>query len=394
MNRGRMSENQLKFIMQPTIQREASSRLHGLDALRAFAILGVLAFHYHRNWDHPKWMENVLFKFGWSGVDLFFVLSGFLISSQLFQELTSTSKISFKSFYLKRSFRILPNYWFVLGLYFLFPSVREVPENTPWLKLLTFTQNLGFSDSSFSHAWSLCIEEHFYFLLPITLLLMAKWNGLKHIPVIVTFALMLGFIWKCWFMNWLMNAPAGQDKLYLYNLWLYRPTFSRLDGLLTGFLIAWIYHYASGLRAWMTQRHLWCLCGGILLLVGNSVLESHRQSVPYGVMLGLGGRYTFVSIAFGLILISAITPGSIMDRLRWKPVAMFATYSYAIYLSHKIGILTTQRLLGSAGVNTENNLTVLICIATSFLAGMAMHYGIERPSHALRQKTLAWLHRS
>jgi peptidoglycan/LPS O-acetylase OafA/YrhL len=89
--------------------------MHGLDTLRAIAILFVIPRHA---WEILKWPEIKLNfgSFGWIGVDLFFVLSGFLIGSQLFGDIISNKTIGFKKFYLKRAFRILPAYYVVRGL--------------------------------------------------------------------------------------------------------------------------------------------------------------------------------------------------------------------------------------------------------------------------------------
>ncbi len=95
-----------------------SERWYGLDHLRAAAIIVVLMYHY-RAFKHPQWIDEVG-RFGWTGVDLFFVLSGFLISGQLFKEIEKKGKFSVNIFYIKRFFRIIPAYFFTLFLYFTF----------------------------------------------------------------------------------------------------------------------------------------------------------------------------------------------------------------------------------------------------------------------------------
>lgn len=146
------------------------SHLAGLDHLRAFAIVFVLLFHA-RLFPHPEWID-VVGKFGWTGVDLFFVLSGYLISSNLFQQMANAGTIILSDFFIKRFFRIIPAYLTVVAIYFLIPAFREREALAPLWKYLTFTQNFGLDlrvQGTFSHAWSLCIEEQFYFLLPVIL---------------------------------------------------------------------------------------------------------------------------------------------------------------------------------------------------------------------------------
>jgi peptidoglycan/LPS O-acetylase OafA/YrhL len=153
------TENNVHFNVQ--------NKFYGLDHLRALAITLVFLFHYKiLIVEHPVWMSDLV-QFGWTGVDLFFVLSGFLIASQLFAEIKKGKKISIRIFFLKRFFRIIPAFWLIVGIYFCFPSFREKEALPPMWKFLTFTQNFGLNLSNqgtFSHAWSLCVEEHFYSL--------------------------------------------------------------------------------------------------------------------------------------------------------------------------------------------------------------------------------------
>ena len=107
----------------------ANHALAGLDHLRALAITLVILFHYSI-FEHPHWVESAG-SFGWTGVDLFFVLSGYLISSQLFDKVVKGQQISMAEFYIKRSFRILPAYYGLLLLYCLVPPFREGGEPAP-----------------------------------------------------------------------------------------------------------------------------------------------------------------------------------------------------------------------------------------------------------------------
>lgn len=112
-----------------------------------------------------------------AGVDLFFVLSGYLISNQLFSDLVRGRALSLKAYYARRLLRTLPNFYVVLALYFLFPLVLGGSSAPPLWKFLTFAQNRGLqAGTAFSHAWSLCIEEQFYLLLPALVLLAARYG--------------------------------------------------------------------------------------------------------------------------------------------------------------------------------------------------------------------------
>ncbi len=125
-------------------------------------------------------------RFGWIGVDLFFVLSGYLIGGQLLASRTPhpasrisnpASRIPLARFFVRRALRILPAYFVVLGIYVFLPSWREYPEMFPAWKFLLSVQNLGLrGGTAFSHAWSLGVEDQFYLLLPLVLLLAIRWR--------------------------------------------------------------------------------------------------------------------------------------------------------------------------------------------------------------------------
>ena len=147
------------------------SRIPSLDILRTLAIALVFTTHFGI-FAEGDWFAKVG-PFGWAGVDLFFVLSGYLIAGQLLRALRSRGKISLRDFYVRRGLRIWPNFFFVLGIYFLFPLTKERSQLPPLWRFLTFTQNFGLdyhAQGAFSHAWSLCVEEQFYLVLPFLLL--------------------------------------------------------------------------------------------------------------------------------------------------------------------------------------------------------------------------------
>src|ERR1700744_2182121 len=116
-------------------------KLLGLDHLRAFAIAYVVLFHF-QIFGHPEWV-NKAGSFGWTGVDLFFVLSAFLISGQLFNTIAKGKRISLREFFIKRVFRIIPPFLVILLLYAFFPYLREREEFAPIWRYLTFTLNFG-----------------------------------------------------------------------------------------------------------------------------------------------------------------------------------------------------------------------------------------------------------
>src|SRR5262245_57275931 len=165
------------------------SRLVGLDVLRAVAVLLVLG--HHPPTGRPSSDEpSALFLWwhvGWIGVDLFFVLSGFLIGGLLFEEAKKTGDICLRRFWVRRAFKILPPYFVflaVVALLWLFdgqPSVFDC-----WPNLLHAQNYLGTADFSVWHTWSLAVEEHFYLLLPLVLLFLG--SARRHwLPILFVF---------------------------------------------------------------------------------------------------------------------------------------------------------------------------------------------------------------
>lgn len=122
--------------MSKLVEKNMSQKLYGLDHLRALAIILVFFFHYFIvSGGQPEWLPNVA-SFGWTGVDLFFVLSGFLISSQLFSQIKNRQSISLKTFFVKRFFRIIPAFLVTVSLYFFLPFFREKEALPPLWKFL------------------------------------------------------------------------------------------------------------------------------------------------------------------------------------------------------------------------------------------------------------------
>ena len=132
---------------------------------------------------------------GWVGVDLFFLLSGYLIGNQIFSPIVNQREFSFKNFYYRRLLRTLPAYLFVLAVYFLIPGFREAPILPPLWEFLTFTQNLGLhTGTAFSHAWSLCVEEQFYLVLPVLFLMIGYKKSVRYGWVVLFGLVVMGII--------------------------------------------------------------------------------------------------------------------------------------------------------------------------------------------------------
>src|SRR5213595_4302033 len=147
-------------------------RQPGLDLLRALAIIVVVIYHAAL---FGFKLPGRVHRWGWIGVDLFFVLSGYLIGGQLLAQLARNNRLDLRRFYARRALRILPAYLVILTIYFLLPLWREYPDMAqPLWKFLFSLQNIALhGGTAFSHAWSLAVEDQFYLALPFTLLVVS-----------------------------------------------------------------------------------------------------------------------------------------------------------------------------------------------------------------------------
>jgi hypothetical protein len=168
----RVEESLSEAVIDPRFTNR--ERQPGLDLLRALAIIVVVVYHAGIM-GFP--LPGRVHRFGWVGVDLFFVLSGYLIGGQLFAPLARGQGVNLRRFFARRALRIMPAYFVILTIYFLLPSWREYPEISPLWKFLISVQNIGLhGGTAFSHAWSLAVEDQFYLLLPLILLLANRWR--------------------------------------------------------------------------------------------------------------------------------------------------------------------------------------------------------------------------
>lgn len=360
------------------------AKLYGLDHLRAFAITFVLLFHY-QFFGAPQWVHMIA-KFGWTGVDLFFVLSGYLISSHLFAEQAATNTISLKTFFIKRSFRILTVYWVVLAVYFLVPAYREWGHLSPLWRFITFTQNFGLNlrqHSTFSHAWSLCVEEQFYLVLPIVLLILFRALAQRAGVVLLVFFFFAGFAIRLYGWHLLQPYMGTADFNVKWHELIYYPAYNRLDGLLVGIAISAFYHYRAqaALKLAGYANRLFVL--GLVILAAAYWIcldESSFAATIFG--------FPLVAIGYGAVVFCAVSPGSFLYNRRIFATEKMAMLSYGIYLSHKGIIHLTHQFFAKHGVAEDSNLMMLLSFVFVIAAALLLNVLIEKPFLVLRNKVL------
>ena len=353
----------------------------GLDLLRSIAILWVMLFHSFLVGGLGagfEWLQ----RFGWAGVDIFFVLSGFLIGSQLLRRLRRGEPLSLRDFYWRRAWRILPAFAVVLAAYLAFPVLREAPGLAPWWQFASFTLNLLIDyghNPAFSHAWSLCVEEHFYLLFP----LLAWWAtrkpsatrfvGLCAALLLLGIALRTG-VW--------LHGDATRPPRNWFIEDIYYPTWMRLDGLLMGVMLAALNVYRPALWARLQARSTWLLIGG--LAAAGLALWLFRDRT--GLLANALG-WPLLSFGFGLLVLAATDPRGWLGRRAVPGAGWIAAASYSLYLSHKLVMHAVHEWLASA-LPLQGPALFAVYAAAIALVGAALHHAVERPGLRLRDR--AW----
>ena len=357
-----------------------SSRNHGLDTLRALAIILVFCYHYYvfvsGTQTFGMWSE-----IGWVGVDLFFALSGYLIGNQIFAAMRSDSGFSLTNFYARRFLRTLPNFYLILALFFLVPWFRVKGEMLPLWKFLTFTHNYQLTpDTPFSYAWSLCIEEQFYMLLPAVALLVAalrgsiKWGWALIAATIVGGMAMRANLWDPSHLT-----DAGNVDYYRN---IYYSTFCRFDELIAGVAIAMARNYHGQLWKRLTAH------GNVTLVLGlaSTALAFYLQLNCNHYFVTTVFGYPMLALSFSLLIVAALSERSLLRSVRVPGAASIALWSYAIYLTHKQVSLIATRALQPYGYGPDDLVVVLAMCALSVASGSLLYTCVESPFMRLRDR--------
>jgi peptidoglycan/LPS O-acetylase OafA/YrhL len=372
-----------------------SSRAAGPDLLRALAILLVMLWHLPRP-ATPVFMAG-LKQYGWTGVDLFFVLSGYLIGTQLLSRLARGQQLSFRDFYLKRAFRILPAFLTVLALYVFLPGIRENPTmQAPW-RFLTFTMNFGLDyrvTGGFTQAWSLCVEEHFYLVFPMLVWLLSRlrWQGwvvLLSCGVLVGGMLLRAALWQDAMAAPLAEGVVPGSLAPVYLEAIYYPTYCRLDGLLFGVLLAAFKVFKPDQwRRYMNPQ--WVLVAGVAAIALGLTVFHYPSSLglkgPVLTLVGATFGYPLLSLGCACLLAASLEWERVFGDWRVPGAGTIAMLSYSIYLTHKLvthgfELLVGQKLAGIGGF--------AIYFAISIAGGALLWLAVERPFLLLRDRLMA-----
>jgi peptidoglycan/LPS O-acetylase OafA/YrhL len=367
------------------------NRVFGLDVMRATAILLVLAAHTWPAKSGGHWAGAMAVL----GVELFFVLSGFLIGGillRLDEQYGMANWSTIMAFWSRRWFRTLPNYYLFLGLHLIwrawvlgFPNVLE----TNW-KYLVFAQNILYPPSLFfPETWSLAIEEWFYLLLPIFLALVvphiahrrAGW-GIVLAGFIVIPALM-----RLWHGS--VDDPY-RSQLPLDVLraeWHDDPrklVVPRLDMPMYGVLASFVAHFYQLL--W--KRLVLAALFGVVLV--SCCVTSLAFNVPLDIASATGGFlfWPLLGIGISLLLPFLSRPGSPMNPVR-SLVTFIAKVSYALYLSHGLVLLVLNRYCGPKSVlflPANTPVWSIVALGLAFGVATVTYRFFEKPIMDLRDR--------
>ena len=316
---------------------------------------------------------------GWAGVDLFFVLSGYLIGNQIFSSIVKQHIFSLKSFYYRRLLRTLPNYLLILGIYFLIPAFREHEFLPPLWKFLTFTQNFGLHvGTAFSHAWSLCIEEQFYLIFPIVTLFIVYTKSFRAIWIIPIVIIVIGIVLRS--LLWIYYVQNAESS-HVYYTKIYYSSFCRLDELILGVSIAMVKNFRKD--AWLKIIEK----GNLIFFFGVSsgaITLYFFTQYHYSLFMSAIG-FPLLAFSFAALTLAALSPSSYLHHIKIPGAENLAIWSYATYLVHKPLMVMTHKALLQWGI-TRPSLSVLIIMFVSILGGWLLYTCVEEPFLKIRDK--------
>jgi len=316
------------------------------------------------------------------------VLSGFLIGSQVLKPLARGEPLDFGDFYLRRALRILPAFLVVLALYLSLPAFREEPGMQPWWQFATFSVNFLIDyqhNKAFSHAWSLCVEEHFYLLFP----LLAWWltrrpSATRFISVCVAVVLAgIAIRTSIWLFDMAPAQAVGQvgrsfNQRFIEDM--YYPTWNRLDGLLAGVVLATIKAFRRPLWDRLQARANAALVAGLAIICLAIWLFQDRTG-----LLGNSIGWPVLSAGLALLVFAGADTRSWIGRRRVPGAGWLALISYSLYLVHKPVYHMVDSAFGPQ-LQGRGLLAFAVYAAAALLAGAVLHYAIEKPFLQLRDR--------
>jgi peptidoglycan/LPS O-acetylase OafA/YrhL len=345
----------------------STSRIAGLDGVRAIAVMAVIWHHTH---DGFAWLP--ISKNGFLGVDLFFVLSGFLITHLLLQEKALTNNISLGNFYARRSLRIFPLYFALLAAlasaFFVF-----APENSPlraafFSELLyhaTYTSNWIDSRTFLAITWSLSTEEQFYLLWPPVLALAGlRSTYLLGAALLASQAVNFG----------MLDPHLARAGVPYHSLAILQCTFTPI---LLGCLSAFALRTDNGTIGWIKDHSSVLMWISAMVAFATASWPGDMRGVP---------RLSF-QLASATFLLSMYSQQQhpLTRVLELRPIVYIGTISYGLYLLHIIAIEVARPVVKPLSEGHGLPLFLLSAALSIVLAALSFRY-FETPMLRLKSK--------
>ncbi|MBS1773538.1 MAG: acyltransferase [Bacteroidetes bacterium] len=343
-------------------------QIPSLNGLRALSIILVVLGHLdQKNWDGLIYNKFPVFVDAQIGVNVFFVISGFLITTLLLSEEQKTGNISFKAFYIKRSLRIFPVYYTLLSVYLLLQLLNILDfTGMSWLTSLTYTKYLNWhADWETGHLWSLSIEEQFYLIWPFVFKFAKNYRKHFAFGLICLVPLLRAF--------YVAHPIEWMDHLTI---------FQRVDAIMWGCVFA-MYHdkIVERCKA-ITDKWKYAVLIPFLAIPALSFLTiiNHDYTLHMGLFIApIGGTSgTLADIAICLVIIISIHyANNVWFRfLNTSVMNYLGILSYSIYIWQQLFFSTKLGWLSKAPLNI-----LLIFIVANF-----SYYVIEKPFLKLKSK--------
>jgi peptidoglycan/LPS O-acetylase OafA/YrhL len=328
-----------------------------LDGVRAVAILSVVAFHYRTAFP---------FAGGFFGVELFFVLSGFLITSVLLTERAATGRVALARFYMRRALRLFPAVALVAAAVVVYalvdrPRALAGSDLKETLAALTYTDNwyqaiLQPPETLLGNAWSLSVEEQFYLLWPIALLV-----ALRRSPRLALALALAG-------TGAGALAHLGEARQGVSTRYLYVSLEGRVDALLIGAALA--IAVARGYLARPAARRI----GRLALAPAIATLLVFTAAGHVGGLTDANGGFTVFSVATAIGIANLVLWPSRLNRvLEWRPIVRTGAVSYGVYLWHQPIFLAISEHVSSTGA------AVAVALPLTAAVAFASYRYVETP---------------
>ena len=310
---------------------------------------------------------------GWIGVDLFFVLSGFLVSGLLFKEHRKFGSISAKHFLIRRGFKIYPAFWMLIAVTVIVKLLNHRFQLAPLLSELLFVQNYG--PFWWGHTWSLAVEEHFYLLLVALLAYLSvrnrPANPFAAIPITFFILAIASLLAR-------LLTARGQ----VFDYWTHQfHSHLRLDSLFFGVLLSYFYHYKSQLFIGFARRFRWLLVVlGILALSPAFIFRI--ETTPWMYTFGFALFY----VGSGALLVGGLAM-DLPDNKIVRFSAYLGSHWYSIYLWHfAVSIWLVPIVARIAGSYWTWPTYAVSYVASCLFIGVAMGLLVEFPTLRIRDR--------